>query len=271
MKLYTHGERVYRELGELGRTIDDTLEVDELCAFDQLHFRGTHALDVAMAMIGIDGAPRWLEIGSGLGGPARYIATYSDVSYTALELQPDLHEIAASLTARCGLGGRIEHLCGDILDFERPAGSFDTIVSWLALYHVGERPRLLRKCYELLAPGGCFYAEDLSARGDIEEAQMRQLERELYSRSLRRIDQYRQDLEDAGFVVESCKSMSSEWAELARVQLARFRAERGRNLRVHGEAAVTALTEYYTAVNRHFQSGKLGGLRVCARKPENAA
>lgn len=271
MKLYTHCERVYRELGELGRTVDDRLEVDELSAFDQLHFRGTHTLDVAMALIGIDGAPRWLEIGSGLGGPARYIASYSDVSYTALELQPDLHEIAESLTARCGLGGRVEHLCADFLDFERPAGSFDAIVSWLALYHVGDRPRLLRKSYELLAPGGCFYAEDLSARGDIEAAQMRQLERELYARSLRRIDQYQQDLEDAGFVVETCNSMSSDWAEIARVQLARFRAQRGRHLRVHGAATVTALTEYYTAVNRHFQSGKLGGLRVCARKPENAA
>jgi len=83
MKLYTHVERIYRELGELGITVDDRLSVDELCAFDQLHYHGTHALDVAMAMIGIDGAPRWLEIGSGLGGPARYIAAYSDTRITA--------------------------------------------------------------------------------------------------------------------------------------------------------------------------------------------
>ena len=271
VKLYTHCGRVYRELGELGRTVDDPLEVDELCAFDQLHYRGTQSLDVAMAMVGIDDSPRWLEIGSGLGGPARYIASYSDVSYTALELQPELHQIAVSLTARCGLGGRIEHLCGDILAFERPAGSFDAIVSWLALYHVSDRPRLLRKCYQLLAPGGRFYAEDLSARADIDETQKRQLERELYAVSLRRIDQYRQDLEEAGFAVETCISMSSDWAEVARVQLARYRAERGRHLRVHGAATVNALSEYYTAVNRHFQSGKLGGLRVCARKPETTA
>ena len=74
MKLYTHVERIYRELGELGKTIDDPLSVDEISAFDQLHYHGTHALDVAMAMIGLGESPRWLEIGSGLGGPARYIA-----------------------------------------------------------------------------------------------------------------------------------------------------------------------------------------------------
>jgi hypothetical protein len=68
MKLYTNVERIYRELGELGKTVDDPLSVDELCAFDQLHYHGTQALDVAMAVIGIDAQPRWLEIGSGLGG-----------------------------------------------------------------------------------------------------------------------------------------------------------------------------------------------------------
>ena len=270
MKLYTHVERVFRELGELGKTVDDPLSVDELCAFDQLHYHGTHALDVAMAMIGIDGAPRWLEIGSGLGGPARYLAAYSDARITALELQPDQHEVATRLTARCGLEQRIEHLCGDIHAFESPAGSFDAIVSWLALYHIPERPRLLQKCYDLLAPGGCFYAEDLTARGDMDEVQRKQLQRELYAVTLRRIDQYQKDLEDAGFVVESCKSMSADWAEFVRVRLGAYRTQRGRHLRVHGADAVNALTEFYTAVNRHFQSAKLGGLRLCARKPEVA-
>ena len=271
MKLYTHVERIFRELGEMGKTVNDPLGVDDLSAFDQLHYHGTHALDVAMAMVGIDGEPRWLEIGSGLGGPARYIAAYSDARVTALELQPDQHEVASGLTARCGLDGKVEHLRGNFLEFEREPDSFDAIVSWLALYHIPERPRLLEKCHRLLTPGGCFYTEDLIARGDIEDAQMKLLERDLYAITLRRIDQYRQDLEDAGFAVELCKSMSSDWAEYVRVRLAAYRADRARHLRVHGEAAVNALTDFYSAVNRHFQSGKLGGLRLCARKLETAA
>lgn len=266
MKLYTHVGRVYRELGELGKVAEDPLRVEELSAFDQMHYHGTDALDVAMALVGIDGQPRWLEIGSGIGGPARYIAAYSDVKVTALELQPDQHEVAASLTRRCGLDDRIEHLCGDFLEFEREPGSFDAIVSWLALYHIPERERLLQKCRRLLAPGGCFYTEDLTARGDIGGPLARQLERDLYAITLRRIDQYRQDIESAGFAVELCTSMSSDWAEYVRVRLAAYRAERARHLRVHGEAAVTAMTDFYTAVNRYFQSGKLGGLRLCARK-----
>ena len=271
MKLYTHLGRVFRELGELGKLADDPLSVDELSAFDQLHYHGTAALDVAMAMIGADGGQRWLEIGSGLGGPARYLAAYGDAHVTALELQQDQHEVAQSLTARCGLADRVEHVCGDFLEFEREPGSFDAIVSWLALYHIPDRPRLLEKCNRLLAPGGRFYTEDLTARGDIDEAQRALLQRDLYAITLRHINEYRQDLEDAGFEVEICKPMSADWAEFVRVRLAAYRADRARHLRVHGADAVNAMTVFYTAVNRHFQSGKLGGLRLCARKREAAA
>ena len=268
MKLYTHVGRIFRELGELGKMVEDPLSVDELSAFDQLHYHGTQALDVAMAMIGVDGQQRWLEIGSGLGGPARYLAAYSDAHVTALELQPDQHEVASSLTARCGLEDRVEHVCGNFLGFERAPASFEAIVSWLALYHIPERPRLLENCHRLLVPGGRFYTEDLTARGDIEDAQRKLLERDLYAITLRRIDEYQQDLVNAGFEVEVCTSMSSSWAEFVRVRLAAYRADRARHLRVHGEAAVNAMTEFYSAVNRHFQSAKLGGLRLCARKPE---
>ena len=268
MKLYTHVGRIYRELGELGKMVDDPLTVDELSAFDQLHYHGTQALDVAMAMIGVDGQQRWLEIGSGIGGPARYLATYSDAHVTALELQQDQHEVAIGLTARCGLEGRVEHVCGNFLEFERAPGSFEAIVSWLALYHIPERQRLLENCYRLLVPGGRFYTEDLTARGDIGDTQRKLLERDLYAITLPHINEYQQDLVNAGFEVEICTSMSSDWAEFVRVRLAAYRADRARHLRVHGEAAVNAMTEFYSAVNRHFQSGKLGGVRLCARKPE---
>lgn len=271
MKLYTHVQRIYRELGELGKTVDDPLSADELSQFDQLHYHGTDAVDVAMAMIGVDGPGRWLEIGSGLGGPARHIAAYSDLQVTAIELQPEPHKVGSDLTARCGLERQVEHVWADFLDFEAAPGSYDAIVSWLALYHIPERERLLEKCFQLLRPGGCFYCEDLIVRSDIDEQLARELERDLFAITLRRIDQYQQDVENAGFAVESCKSMSSDWAEYVRVRLARFRGDRARYLRVHGDAAVTALTDFYTAVNRYFQSGKLGGMRLCARKPETAA
>ncbi len=53
---------------------------------------------------------RVLNVGSGLGGPARYFGGKLGASVLAVELQDDLHRTAAELTARCGLNDNVHHL-----------------------------------------------------------------------------------------------------------------------------------------------------------------
>ena len=48
MKLYTQVERIDNQLAQLGKRTGDPLGVDELSAFDQLHYHGTAALDIAL-------------------------------------------------------------------------------------------------------------------------------------------------------------------------------------------------------------------------------
>lgn len=266
MKLYTHVERIHNELAELGKAAEDPLDVDELSRFDQLHYHGTDALDLALQTLDAGAGAEWLEVGSGLGGPARYLAAHGDVAVTALELQPDQHALAKHLTARCGLEDRVTHLCGDFLTENWGARKFDAVVSWLALYHIPERRRLLKKCHALLAPGGRFYTEDLCAIGEIDDRQAAALARDLYAITLPAIDDYCRDLQRAGFDIDFYVDMSEDWAAFTRLRLADFRAERERHLRVHGGVIVDALEDFYAAVDRQFQSGKLGGVRICARR-----
>ncbi len=269
MKLYHHVGRIENELAELGRNAMDELDVDELSHFDQLHYHGTEALEHALQVIAPAEGDAWLEIGSGLGGPARYLAAHGGVAVTALELQQDQHALARNLTDRCGLGERVAHRCGDFLTEKWGADRFDAIVSWLALYHIPDRPRLLDKCHALLKPGGYFYTEDLCAIGELDETQAADLERDLYAITLPDIDSYHRDLQRAGFRIVSREDMTDDWAAFAQARLAAFRAERERHLRVHGAGIVDALDDFYAAVDRQFQSGKLGGIRFCAqREPE---
>ena len=51
-----------------------------------------------------------LDVGSGLGGPARYIASRCQCHVVAVELQEDLHRTAVDLTERCGLADNVRHL-----------------------------------------------------------------------------------------------------------------------------------------------------------------
>ena len=266
MKLYTHVERIENELAELGHARGDELMVDELSALDQLHYHGTDALDHALQRLSAAPGQHWLEIGSGIGGPARYLAQHGHLQMTALELQPDQNELAIELTGRCNMSSQVEHLCGDFLNYDFNGQSFDAIVSWLALYHIPERPVLLERCHQLLNPGGYFYTEDLCSLAPMDATQLVDLERDLYAITLPRIEEYCRDLEDAGFEVEHCDDMSPDWSEFTRIRLAAYRAERARHVRVHDEATVQALDDFYRAVDHHFGSGKLGGLRLCARR-----
>ena len=266
MKLYHHIERVYNELRELGKSDKDALQVEELTAFDQMHYHGTAAVDEAVRLASIGPATSVLEIGSGLGGPARHIAHTVGAPVTALELQDDQHRLAAELTERCGLSSRVDHVCGDILSYDWAGRTFDVVVSWLALYHIPHRPQLLEKCLDLLNPGGVFFAEDLFSRQPFSDDEWAEVSFELYAQYLPDFEGYRLDLENAGFVSINCKDMSDDWGEFTRGRMTTYREQKVRHLRVHGESIFAGLDAFYDIVVGYFSSGQLGGIRVIANK-----
>jgi cyclopropane fatty-acyl-phospholipid synthase-like methyltransferase len=266
MKLYTNVERVYNELAELGIGGSEPLKVEHLSTFDQLHYHGTGALDKAIHLLGIESGQQLLEVGSGIGGPARYLASKTGANITALELQADQNQVAHQLSQRCGLSDRINHLEGDFLDYDWGEQRFDAVVSWLALYHIPNREKLLGQCHKLLKSGGKFYTEDLCSRGQFSPEELQGLEDDLYAISLPDTNDYLNDLRQAGFEIEYFEDMSDNWSEFTRTRLASYRADHQRQVRVHGEATVAALEEFYSAVNKYFQSGKLAGVRLLARK-----
>ena len=115
MKLYNNVERIFNELKEIGKSESDSLLVKDLTNFDQLHYHGTEAIDVSIKKLEINGKSKILDVGSGIGGPARYIANKTGAEVTALELQPDQNKLASDLTNRCGLSNRIKHICVNII------------------------------------------------------------------------------------------------------------------------------------------------------------
>lgn len=266
MKLYRHVDRVLTELQYLGKGEQGPLSAAELSPFDQLHYHGTESVDDAVRATGITAGSSVLEIGSGLGGPARHIAATAGAKVTALELQDDQNELASHLSARCGLAEKVTHVCGDFLTHEWSTQHFDVIVSWLALYHIPKRNVLLERCYGLLHKGGYFFAEDLYARKEFTDWERSELATELFANCLPDYDTYLQDLKTAGFELVSCEEMSDDWAAFTRERLAAYRAHKARHIDVHGEAVFTAMEHFYDVVVRHFTGGNLGGIRIVARK-----
>jgi cyclopropane fatty-acyl-phospholipid synthase-like methyltransferase len=265
MPLYVNVERIDNELAELGIADEEALMPAQLFPFDQYHYHGTHAVHAAADLLGLGPASHVLDVGSGLGGSARYLASTIGCRVTALELQSDLHATARRLTARCGLGQRITHVCGDALTAAFPEASFDAVVSWLTLYHIPERPRLLTRLARTLRRGGQCYIEDLCQRAPFAASDLSDVHHSLFSVTLTSIADYVRDLHEAGFTGITATDPSDDWAVFCETRAAAWKANRTRHVRVHGEPVYARLDAFYTLMRRLFGSGSLGGICVVAR------
>jgi len=265
MPLYRGVDRIYAELAAAGLDCEQALCVSDLTAFDQYHYNGTDAVDIAIASLDIKSGDRVLEIGSGIGGPARHIANTTGANVVALELQPDLDETARDLTNRCGLAERIDHVCGDVLEYSPGDLRFDVIVSWLAFFHIGQRQELLARCKNWLKPSGGLFVEDLFAGGEFTSDEQEDLDVILFSRYLPSRNVYEEDFRDAGFSSIHATDMSEDWRQFTHERYESFCGNRQRLETVHGEELVAGLDSFYGTVARLFKGGRLGGMRLVAK------
>ena len=266
MKLYNNVGRIFNELREIGKDKSKLLNVEDLIKFDQLHYCGTEAVDFAIKNTQINSKKSVLEIGSGIGGPARYIAYKTGASVTAVELQADQHKIALDLTKRCNLLKIVNHIRDDILNYNWKNKEFDVVVSWLALYHIKNHNKLLKNCYNLINENGYFFAEDLISVKKLSTKNLSELSIDLYANYLPAYEVYLNDLEKKGFKIIYHKNMTQKWAKFIRKRKLKYEDNKSRNIRVHGEKTHESINYFYNIVDKHFSSQKIGGIKVIARK-----
>jgi cyclopropane fatty-acyl-phospholipid synthase-like methyltransferase len=264
MKLYDRVERIENELRELHLDESQPLEACTLAPFDQYHYLGTQAVDHAATTLRIGRQSRVLDVGSGIGGPARHLASTTGCEVVALELQDDLHRTGVELTRRCRLEGRVRHICGDILEPPQSIGEFDRIISLLCFLHVENRGRLFQICHDLLRHDGEMLIEDFVLRRQPSRHEEEALRIGVACRALPFAKAYADELERAGFAVRQSTEMTAVWSEFTAERLKAFRLARERNLRVHGSDVTDGLDAFYATVAELFANGVIGGVRIHA-------
>jgi cyclopropane fatty-acyl-phospholipid synthase-like methyltransferase len=264
MPLYTHLDRIERGLAAQGVAPGAAVRPEQLFALDQWHYHGTAAVADAARTLGLTAASHVLDIGSGVGGPARFLAHTVGCRVTALELQPQLHALGVELTRRTGLAGRVTHLLGDAL--VHPLPDVDAAVSFLAIVHIPERPRLFAHLAAALRPGGGIYIEDLCRRGPLSARDRSDLKAIVHANTLTSLDDYASDLRNAGFVDVAATDLTPDWAPFAAERLAAWRANHAAYARVHGEGAWAAQELFYATIARLYDGGGLGGARLVAER-----
>src|SRR5262245_58895152 len=89
-----------------GKNID-RLTPGDLSSGDEFHL-GWRAATIELAKdLHLNRGMRVLDVGSGIGGPARYFAEAHSCHVTGIDLTPEFVETANSLTHRCGLSDKV--------------------------------------------------------------------------------------------------------------------------------------------------------------------
>ena len=268
MQLYPRPERIFSDLEALGFGADAPLPVDVLARFDQLHYHGIEALDVAIAACKINAEDRVLEVGSGWGGCARHIANTTGAALTAVELQADYDRVARELTARTIHSGCVEHVNADFLQLEIEAGSYDHAVSWLALFHIPRRSDYLGKLHRSLRSGGNLFVEDLYMIKDPDTDEISDFKQHLFPNSLVSKGDYFSTLELAGFDVSKADDMTEDWTDFTSDRLKSFRSSRDQYISVHGREGYETIETFYSKMASYFSRGLVGGLRIAAHRQD---
>ena len=122
-------------------------------ALDQFHTRGLAATAELAQLAGITADMSVLDVGSGVGGPARFLAATYGCHVTGVDLSEPFVEAARYLTGRTGQSGQVSFECASALTLPFDDGRFDVVFLQHVAMNIADRARLYREIRRVLKPG----------------------------------------------------------------------------------------------------------------------
>jgi ubiquinone/menaquinone biosynthesis C-methylase UbiE len=238
---------------------------DALAPYDHFHGRGLDATIELADLMPASAAAHVLDIGSGIGGPARYVATRFGCRVTGIDLTAEFCDVARHLTQYAGLADRVRFEAGDALAMPFADGTFNGAYSINVAMNIADKAAFYHEIRRVLVPGGWLVLAEI-ATGDGRPLDFpTPWARTAETSFLATADQTRAALLDAGFDVLQMRDS----VEAARAFGARSRAavERGEKpphrsvMLVHGEGARDAMANSARAL----QDGRSIPIEILAR------
>lgn len=156
-------ERLRTALAEDG--VDpDRPSLAQLAPYDQFHGRGLEATEEIADSLDIAAGDHVLDVGSGIGGPARYMAQRFDCRVTGIDLTAEFCEVARHLTRLLGLEERVRFELGNALAMPFGDASFEGAYSMNVSMNIADKDAFYREVRRVLKPGGWLMLSEL-ARG----------------------------------------------------------------------------------------------------------
>lgn len=164
---YARGDLVSRLLAILEAQGRDTtrLHPEDLAGLEDMHVGGREATRSLAELLAPEPGEEVLDIGSGLGGAARWLALAHRCRVTGIDLTPELVDAARALSRLVGMGDHVRFAVADALDLPFPDASFDAAWTMHVGMNIADKLRFYREAARVLRPAGRLALYDLLRAG----------------------------------------------------------------------------------------------------------
>lgn len=242
-------QRILGMLQSAGTNLDQ-LHAKDTAAVDNFHVGGHDSTEALASFMGLKPGMHLLDVGCGIGGPARYFAELG-CQVTGIDLTEEFVSVATSLTRRMKLDGIARFRRASALELPFEPATFDSAYMIHVGMNINDKAGVFREVARVLKPGGRFAIFDIM--GDGNEAFPFPVPWAVTPGTsfVASVVDYRRALEAAGFRVDHQRGRRQFAVEFAQKMMARMATAKGPVLGVHllmGEQAPLMLKNVTTAI-----------------------
>ena len=139
----------------------EALTPADLAPVDEFHMGGRAATAHIVGLMELDTGARVLDIGSGLGGVARFLAAEIGCYATGIDLTPEFVAVAQMLTERTRLSELADFHVGSALDLPFEDDAFDAATTFHVAMNISDRSQMYSEAARVIRPGGNFAIYDV--------------------------------------------------------------------------------------------------------------
>jgi sarcosine/dimethylglycine N-methyltransferase len=141
----------------------EQLEPNDLTPVDQFHIGGKDATLQLMHLVGVQPGMEVLDVGGGLGGPARMLAVEATCRVTVLDLTEEYCRVGEMLTVRTGLSNHVSFQQGNVLQMPFADDHFDVVWKQHCSMNIAEKEQLYTQIHRVLHPTGRLALHEILA------------------------------------------------------------------------------------------------------------
>jgi len=158
-------EKILEVLDESGIKRQD-ISWKDISAVDEFHVRGLEVSRELASAAGISPGTEVLDVGCGIGGPARMLADEFGCRVTGIDLTLEYVRTAKLLSAITGLDTRTYFVHGTALALPFPDGSFDAVWTQHVQMNIADKHTFYAEIHRVLKKNGLFIYYDIFSTGE---------------------------------------------------------------------------------------------------------